>query len=297
MPDSSGASDVVGLPDPVAMSSTGEASDPAMVAAFVEARARVLAAIADASERSGRDPSSVTLVAVTKTVDTVRVRAAVTAGLTTLGENRVQEAAGKAPAIVGARWHLVGPLQANKVRRAIAIFDVIESVDSVALAVRLDRLAGELRPGRPLPVLLQVNVDADPAKAGFGPDDLAAALPALAALSNLDLRGLMTVGRLVATPEEARPTFRALRALSERLCASGPSTARGGSGASATSVGRLGPALSMGMSDDYPVAIEEGATIVRVGRALFGERAPASAEGPAGAHARTREPAPTIEPA
>ena len=135
---------------------------------------------------------------------------------------------------------------------------MIESVDTVALAVRLDRLAGELRPGRPLPVLVEVNVDADPAKAGFEPADLADALPALARLPNLELRGLMTVGRLAATAEDARSTFRALCTLAAALRTASPV---------------LGPELSMGMSDDYAVAVEEGATIVRVGRALFGERA------------------------
>ena len=259
MPDASGASDAANLPD------------PATVAGFVAARARVLIAIADACARSERDPAGVTLVAVSKTVDGAHVRAAVAAGLTTLGENRVQEAEEKVPAAPGACWHLVGPLQANKARRAVAIFDVIESVGSVALAVRLDRLAGELRPGRPLPILLQVNVDGDPAKAGFEPHDLAAAMPGLVGLPNLELRGLMTVGRFAATAEEARPTFQTLRALAEDLRA-----------VHAT----LGPALSMGMSGDYPVAIEEGATLVRVGRALFGERLRVRADGAPDAHAR-----------
>jgi pyridoxal phosphate enzyme (YggS family) len=134
---------------------------------------------------------------------------------------------------------------------------VIESVDSVELAARLDRLAGELRPGSRLPVLLQVNVDADPAKAGFSPETMAAELGELMTLPHLDVRGLMTVGRLVDDPTEARTTFSALRSLGERLRAEWPG---------------LGPELSMGMTDDYPIAIEEGATIVRVGRALFGER-------------------------
>lgn len=257
MPDPSGA-------DPADAATPGDAAgppDPALVAGFAAARARVLTAIGVACSRSGRDPGGVTLVAVSKTVAAARLRAAVEAGLTTLGENRVQEAEEKVPAVPGARWHMVGPLQANKARRAVAIFDVIESVDSVALAVRLDRLASELRAGRPLPILLQVNVDADPAKAGFEARDLAAALPALARLSSLELGGLMTVGRLVATAEEARPTFRALRTLSGELRTAWPA---------------LGAALSMGMSDDYAVAIEEGATLVRVGRALFGERAPIS---------------------
>jgi pyridoxal phosphate enzyme (YggS family) len=184
--------------------------------------------------------------------------AAVAAGLTILGENRVQEAEAKVGAVPGASWHLVGPLQSNKARRAVGLFDVVESVDSVDLARRLDRLGAELRPAARLPILLQVNVDADPAKAGFAPADLERALPELTDLPGLEIRGLMTVGRLVERAEDARPTFRALRALSERL--------RGGGSAA------LGPDLSMGMSDDYEVAVEEGATIVRVGRALFGER-------------------------
>ena len=233
------------------------APDPGAVAAFSRARTAVLERIADAAARSGRDPAAVRLVAVSKTVDAERVRAAVSAGLTELGENRVQELAAKAPLVPGARWHLIGPLQSNKVRRAVEVADVIQSVDSLELGRRLDRIAAELRPGAPLPVLLQVNVDDDPAKAGFRPADLAAALDELLGLAGLRVDGLMTIGRLVDDPEAARPTFAALRTLAERL-------RRGHPG--------LGPELSMGMSDDYPVAVEEGATIVRVGRALFGER-------------------------
>jgi len=231
---------------------------PDDVAAFAAARERVLGRVADACARVGRDPATVLLVAVSKTVAPDRLVAAVAAGLTTLGENRVQEAEAKVSAVPGATWHLVGPLQSNKAKRALAIFSVIESVDTIELAGRLDRLAGEVRPGERVPVLLEVNVDRDPAKAGFDPSALEAALPTLASLANLEVRGLMTVGRLVERAEDARPTFAALRGLSERL--------RSGGGAA------LGPDLSMGMSDDYPVAIEEGATIVRVGRALFGER-------------------------
>ncbi len=226
-------------------------------AALVAARDRVLAKISAAAGRARRSADDVTLVAVSKTVPVDRLRVAIEIGLTRLGENRVQEAAGKIPALSDASWDLVGPLQSNKARRAIELFDAIESVDSVELARRLDRLAGEVRPGRPLPVLLQVNVDADPAKAGFAPAALEAAVDAVTDLPNLDVRGLMTIGRLVAEPEEARPTFRSLRSLSERLRARAP---------------RLGPELSMGMTDDFEVAIEEGATLVRIGRALFGER-------------------------
>jgi pyridoxal phosphate enzyme (YggS family) len=223
---------------------------------FRAARERVLGRIADACGRVGRDPAEVTLVAVTKTVGVDRVRAAVAAGLTILGENRVQEGVSKAPLVEGAQWHLIGPLQSNKARRALETFDVIQTVDSAELAGRLGRLADERHAATPYPVLLQVNVDADPAKSGLRPDELEGTADRWTA-SGLELRGLMTVGRLVDDAQAARPTFVALRALSERLRARWP---------------ELGPELSMGMSDDFEVAIEEGATIVRVGRALFGER-------------------------
>ena len=233
----------------------GSATDSA-VGYFAAARERVLETVADACRRAGRAPDEVTLVAVSKTVPASRLEAAVAAGLTLLGENRVQEAEAKAPLLTGARWHLIGPLQSNKARRAVELFEVIQSVDSVELARRLDRLAGDL--GRaPLGVYLQVNVDRDEAKAGFLPEALEAELPALAALSNLSLLGLMTVGRLTDTVEGTRPTFVRLRELSGRL--------RG-------SVAGLGAGLSMGMTDDHAVAVEEGATLIRVGRALFGER-------------------------
>ena len=224
------------------------------------ARAAVLDRIADACARVGRDPGEVTLVAVSKTVPVERIRSAVAAGLTVLGENRVQEAEEKVGSVEGATWHLVGPLQSNKARRAMAAFDVIESVDSVELAARLDRLAGEFwsdARDRRLPVHLQVNVDEDPSKAGFDPVALEAALDELLGLRRLDVRGLMTIGRLVDRPEDARPTFRALREMSERLRARAPG---------------IGADLSMGMSADYAIAAEEGATIVRVGQAIFGER-------------------------
>jgi pyridoxal phosphate enzyme (YggS family) len=226
------------------------------VEAFRVQHSRVLARIADAASRSGREPAAVTLVAVSKTVDADRLRVAVEAGIDVLAENRVQEAEAKIPLVDGACWHLVGSLQSNKARRAVELFDVVESVDSVALARRLDRIAGELR-AEPLPVFVQVNVDADTAKAGFDPASLEAALTEMLELEHLQVRGLMTVGRLVGSAEEARPTFRALRSLGERLRSAEP---------------RLGGELSMGMTDDFEVAVEEGATIVRVGRALFGER-------------------------
>ena len=221
------------------------------------ARERVLGRIETACARVGRNPAYVTLVAVTKTVPPERLRDAIAAGLDSFGENRVQEALAKVPKVPGARWHLVGPLQGNKARKAIEVFESIQSVDSVGLAERLDRLAGELRPATRYPVMLQVNVDDDPAKAGFGPAALASSIDDLVGLDHLEIRGLMTIGRLVPEPESARSTFRRLRELSERLRGAGAS---------------IGAALSMGMTDDFEIAVEEGATIVRVGRALFGER-------------------------
>lgn len=234
----------------------GSPTDPDAIASFRASRVEVLTAVDAACARSGRNPADVTLVAVSKTVNAERLAAAVGAGLTLLGENRVQEAESKAPSLPGARWHLIGPLQSNKARRAVELFDVIQSVDSVDLARRLDRLAGEA--GRvPLGVYLQVNVDLDSAKAGFLPETLARELAELAELANLRLLGLMTVGLLTGTAEEARPTFVRLRELSAGL---------------RSRVAALGPGLSMGMSGDFEVAVEEGATLIRVGRALFGER-------------------------
>jgi len=224
---------------------------------YRDAHARVLERIAAACARTGRPSDAVALVAVSKTVAADALRDAVAAGLDVLGENRVQEAAGKAPDVPGAHWQLVGPLQSNKARRALEVFESIQSVDSVDLARRLDRLVPEVRPGGRYPVLLQVNVDLDPAKAGFAPADLDGVVDDILALEHLSVGGLMTVGRLTSDPAEARTTFRDLRATSERLRGRRPD---------------LGPALSMGMSDDFELAIEEGATIVRVGRALFGER-------------------------
>lgn len=243
---------------------SAERLDPDQVGAFRHAREVVLGRIADAAGRAGRSPSSVTLVAVSKTVPAERIRAAVAAGLTVLGENRVQEGAAKIPEVDGAVWHLIGPVQSNKARRAIELFDVIESVHTLDLAARLDGIVASM-PGRgPLPVLLQVNVDADPAKAGFLPADLEVAIGGLDALASLEYRGLMTIGRFTDDPEEARPTFVALRAVGVALRAQWP---------------RLGPELSMGMSGDYATAVEEGATIVRVGTALFGDRRVAAGPG------------------
>jgi PLP dependent protein len=195
-------------------------------------------------------------VAVSKGVPAGRLRDALALGLIDLGENRVQEAEGKVGSLAGARWHMVGRLQSNKAARAVALFDEIHSVDSLELAERLARLAAGREAGR-LPVFIQVNVDADAAKTGFSPAALEALIGRLAALDGLELRGLMTIGRIDVPEADSRSTFRRLREFSERLRAA---------------EARLGPGLSMGMSDDFELAVEEGATVVRIGRALFGGR-------------------------
>ena len=198
-----------------------------------------------------------TLVAVSKTVEPERVRAAVQAGLVILGENRVQEGVDKRPMVPGATWHLIGPLQSNKARHALETFDVIQSVATVALGERLHRLAAEVRPGERIPILVQVNVDDDPAKAGLRPSDVGDVVDQLLTMARLEVRGLMTIGRFDASADQSRSTFRALRELAVQLRSGRPG---------------LGAELSMGMSDDFEIAVQEGATIVRVGRALFGER-------------------------
>lgn len=226
----------------------------------IEARTDgVRAAIAAAANSAGRRPEDVTLVAVTKTIPAERVRKAYDAGLRVFGENRVQEGAAKIAVLgdmPGVHWHLIGHLQGNKVKPAIEAFTMIESVDGARLAERIEHQAEMVRPT--IPVLLEVNVSGEAAKGGFSPDGLRECFPQLLRLSHVDLRGLMTVAPLVRESEEARPVFRALRLLRDELRERYPLTGFAD--------------LSMGMSNDYQVAIQEGATMVRIGRALFGER-------------------------
>ena len=202
-----------------------------------------------AAERAGRSPADVTIVAVSKGFPPSAIEEAVDAGIAHVGENRVQEAAAKIASLPGlpVTWHLVGHLQTNKAKTALELFDIIHSVDSLHLAEVLSR------PGRsgPLPILLEVNAAGEASKFGFPPGEVAAAAQAIARLPRLDLRGLMTVAPLVTDPEEVRPVFRELRRLRDALGLR---------------------ELSMGMTDDFEVAIEEGATLVRIGRAIFGER-------------------------
>jgi PLP dependent protein len=213
---------------------------------------RVRERIARAAERAGRRAEDVLLVGVSKTVDLERIEAAVAAGLRALGENRVQEASAKVAALGRpVPWHLIGHLQTNKVRDALELFDLVHSLDRLDLARECDRRARQR--GRPMEALVQVNVGGEASKGGFEPDDVAGALEALAALDHVRVRGLMTIPPAVERAEDARAWFRALAALGKRHGL---------------------PELSMGMSADFEVAIEEGATMVRVGTAIFGPRPP-----------------------
>ena len=207
---------------------------------LAEVRARIRAA----AERAGRDPATVRLIGASKTVDAERLRGFVDAGLLDLGENRVQEAETKK--VQGVTWHLIGHLQSNKARKAVALFEWIHSVDSPRLADALDRIAAEL--GRRPRVLVEVNTSGEASKHGVAPEGARELVAHVKGLPHLSLEGLMTIGPLTGDP---RPAFRVLR------------TQRDESGLSE---------LSMGMSGDFEVAIEEGATHVRIGRAIFGER-------------------------
>lgn len=222
--------------------------------------------IARAAERSGRDPSSVTLVAVSKTTPIPRILEAIEAGITHLGENRVQEAEAKfaphsqpSPDLVprgGITLHMIGTLQRNKAREAVRFFDIVHSVDRPELAQALEHALAQEAPERRLPVLLQVNSTVEPTKSGVSPEALPDLAGAVVACSHLDLTGLMTIARLGADENELRLTFSLMRRLLEGLRPSFPTMQH----------------LSMGMTDDYEIAIEEGATMVRIGRAIFGER-------------------------
>jgi pyridoxal phosphate enzyme (YggS family) len=220
--------------------------------------AHVRSIIAEAALRMGRAPEEITLVAVSKTMPVELVQMAYNLGVTAFGENRVQEALPKIAAFhpQGLSWHMIGHLQSNKASKVVSPFDCVESVDSLHLAQALSRHAGEQ--GKRLPVLLQVNVAGEASKEGLSPAEALELARQFLALPHIQVAGLMTIAPLVEDAEQVRPVFRELRLLRDQLRTELPSSSW--------------QHLSMGMTGDYRVAIEEGATIVRIGRAIFGER-------------------------
>jgi hypothetical protein len=219
---------------------------------------RVRERIARAAERAGRRAEEITLVAVSKTFPADAIRAAYDAGLRSFGENRVQEFEAKQPKLADlteATWHLIGHLQSNKVRRAAHLFHKVDSIDSLALAQKLDSAAAA--ESKRLPVLIEVHLGGEETKSGVAEGDLAQFAEGVEKLPHLELRGLMTIPPYCDDPEAARPYFRKLRDLRNEI---------------SQRLGRTLPALSMGMSHDFEAAIEEGASEIRVGTALFGER-------------------------
>jgi pyridoxal phosphate enzyme (YggS family) len=225
-----------------------------LAANLVEVRSN----IAEAAQRAGRSPTEITLVAVSKTFAVELVQIAYNLGVTDFGENRVQDALPKIAEFhpSGMRWHMIGHLQSNKASKVVGHFDMVQSIDSLSLAQTLQRLAVEQ--GKRLPVLLQVNVSGEASKEGMALAETPALARQIAALPAIEVQGLMTIAPLADNPEEVRWVFRGLRDLREQLQYELPQCSW--------------QHLSMGMTGDYRVAIEEGATIVRIGRAIFGER-------------------------
>jgi len=231
-------------------------------ATLAENIAQVQSNIVQAAERVGRRLDEVTLVAVSKTKPVELIKQAYHLGLRDFGENRVQDALPKIAEFRHAElqpvtWHMIGHLQRNKVNKVVGSFDSVQSVDNLQLAQALNSHAAELEIR--IAVLLQVNVSGEESKEGMTPEETSALAQQITALPHLDVQGLMTIAPQVQDPEEVRPVFRALRELRDRLRNQVPQS--------------TWHQLSMGMTDDYGIAIEEGATIVRVGRAIFGERA------------------------
>jgi pyridoxal phosphate enzyme (YggS family) len=227
-----------------------------MTPSVAEAYAAVRRRMREACERGGRRPEEVGLVAISKTFPVSTIRGLLACGHRVLGENRVQEMLPKMDELGGeADWHFVGTLQRNKVRQIVGRVELIHSVDGEKLAREIDRRAGSARTKQP--VLLQVNLSGEPTKSGVSTEETPGLVESLLSLEHLELRGLMTVPPPVERPEQNRPWFARLRELRERC---------------EQHAGAELPDLSMGMTDDFEVAIEEGATMIRVGRALFGER-------------------------
>lgn len=212
--------------------------------------------MAQTAQRAGRDSSDVTIVAVSKTRPVDAIEAALAAGVTDLGENRVQEAADKRPVLDGGRWHLIGPLQRNKAGKALELFDCIQSVDSRRLVQALAQRMADT--AAPMDVLAQVNTSGVEHQAGVAPHDLLALADVIDAHASLRLRGLMTIATMTPDQQEIRRCFSQLRTCRDELSIARPSLDLS--------------TLSMGMSGDFEIAIEEGSTMVRIGTAIFGSR-------------------------
>lgn len=220
---------------------------------------RVRESIAAAARRVGRRSDEITIVGVSKTFPPEAVRAAYGAGLRHFGESRVQECEAKRQKLgyLDVTWHMIGHLQSNKARKAVQLFRCIDSLDTLALAEKLEAIVSQNAPGAPLPVLIEVHLGDEQAKTGAREGDLTALADGVERLAHLELHGLMTIPPYAEDPERARPYFKRLRDLRDRL---------------SRELGRALPVLSMGMSHDFDIAIEEGATEVRIGRAIFGVR-------------------------
>ncbi|HID55231.1 TPA: YggS family pyridoxal phosphate-dependent enzyme [Candidatus Poribacteria bacterium] len=219
---------------------------------------RVKERIEKAAIRAGRDPSQIRIVAVSKTFPVERILEAIEAGITDIGENRVQEAEPKI-AQIGNRikWHMVGHLQRNKVKKALGMFDLIQSVDSLRLLDEMEKRAARM--GRMIDVLIQVNTSGEETKYGLKPDEVMSFMEVVSQKEHIRVLGLMTIGPLVDDPEKARPSFVMLRRIKEEI--------------EAAKIPKVEMRyLSMGMTDDFEIAIEEGSNMVRIGRAIFGER-------------------------
>ena len=227
-----------------------------MLVSFAENLKSIRQRIAAACVRAGRDEYSVTLLAVSKTHPPETIQTAVECGQLFFGENKIQEAKAKVPLCPGkARWQFIGHLQSNKVRDAVELFEMIQGVDSLAIAQEISKRAEQA--AKTMPILLEVNVAGEGSKFGYAPEKLMAELYELNALPKIEIHGLMAIPPFTPVPEKARPYFQKLRALKSHA---------------EQMLGAPLPELSMGMSGDFEVAIEEGATLVRIGTALFGER-------------------------
>lgn len=228
-----------------------------MTTTLADRLAAVQHRVAAAAGDCGRDPAEITLISVGKTFPAEVVDQAISAGATDLGENRVQEAVAKKPEVAEARWHLIGPLQRNKARAALEVFDIVHTVDRFEIADRLQYLLTEHWPERRLDVLIEINVAEEPQKAGVVPEEASELLEHALGCDRLSVLGLMAIPPWEEDPDASRPWFQKLRQLRDRL---------------QYEMGHPLPELSMGMSHDFEIAIAEGATMVRVGTAIFGPR-------------------------